>query len=236
MKVRFLIFLSAGMLMIFLFPSCGGNETDEAMFQGEVAEFEQVAAVDLAEDISTREIVTKKGESAPISSSGKGLRRIPTGQKLCYDDTTEIICPEPGERFFGQDSQTAVGVRSYVDNGNETVTDDVTGYTWQKTFKSDMTWYEAESYCRNLSIAGYIWRLPKPHELRTLVDYGVYNPSIDVLTFPDTPSDWFWASKHAYFNDVSKENESSWIISFFDGFVEYTSRYNYYSVRCIKAN
>jgi len=236
MKVRFLIFLSAGMLMVFLFPSCGGNETDEGLFTGEVAEFEQVAAVDPEEEMSIREMIEKKGESAPMNRGEKSLHRIPTGQKLCYDDTGEITCPVPGERFFGQDSQRAVGVKSYVDNGNETVTDDVTSYTWQKSFKSDVTWYEAESYCSNLSIAGFRWRVPKPHELRTLVDYGVYDPAIDVSVFPDTPSDWFWASRHSHFNEVTSGEESSWIISFFDGFVEYTGRYNYYSVRCIKAN
>lgn len=123
--------------------------------------------------------------------------------------------------------------RNFIDNGNETVTDSVTGLVWQKGFEVNLTWYEAQNYCQNLSLDGKDWRLPTPHELRTLIDYEIFNPSINTVAFPNTPPEWFWSTKHASFNDVASGMESSWIIYFYDGFVEYTSRLNLYNVRCI---
>jgi hypothetical protein len=37
------------------------------------------------------------------------------------------------------------------------------------------------------------WRLPTPEELKTLVDEGCKNPTIDPRAFPNTPPDPYWA-------------------------------------------
>jgi hypothetical protein len=45
---------------------------------------------------------------------------------------------------------------SYKDNGNGTVTDNVTGLMWQQAVPLDVyTWMDALSYCSNLQLAGY---------------------------------------------------------------------------------
>jgi hypothetical protein len=36
------------------------------------------------------------------------------GQTICYDDTQEIICPSPGEDFYGQDAQYTCNPQSYT--------------------------------------------------------------------------------------------------------------------------
>ncbi|HPS89144.1 MAG TPA: DUF1566 domain-containing protein, partial [Methanosarcina vacuolata] len=161
---------------------------------------------------------------------------ISTGQTACYGVDGTIPCPVPGEPYFGQDGNYQYGVRSYIDNGDATVTDAVTGLIWQKGYKSGLTWYEAQSYCENLTLSSYKWRVPLTHELKSLIDYGATDPAIDATAFPDTPSEWFWASKNSGLNDVSAGLEASWIINFFDGFVEYTSRANFYNIRCVKVN
>jgi hypothetical protein len=41
-----------------------------------------------------------------------------TGQTKCYNNTTEIPCPLPGEGFFGQDAEYGPNLHSYTDLGN----------------------------------------------------------------------------------------------------------------------
>ena len=159
-----------------------------------------------------------------------------TGQKKCYGLDGEIPCPRLGEAFFGQDGSYQFGVRSYQDNADATVTDLVTGLTWQVGYKGDVSWYGAKNYCETLTLNGDKWRLPDTHEIRSLVDYGTADPAIDTTAFPDTPSEWFWGSKAVGLDNIGLGLESSWIVNFYDGFVEYTSRNNLYNVRCVKAN
>lgn len=233
MKIRFLFFWLATAMLVAGLSSCDNQEDEQGFYFEEPAGvFMEKEYVDGSLKVDT--IVAFEGSSP--EGDFRVWHRLPTGQTSCFDDSSEINCPEPGEMFFGQDSQHSNGVRSFVDNGNETVTDEDTGKIWQKGYKADVTWYEAESYCANLTLNAVKWRIPTPHELRTLVDYGIYDPAIDTAAFPDTPSEWFWADKHAYLIDVTAQQESSWIINFFDGFVEYTARYNVYNVRCIRAN
>ena len=66
-----------------------------------------------------------------------------TGQTKCYKNTGEIVCPQPGEAFYGQDANYTVNPPSYTKldiNGNELsddaiewtmVRDNVTGMVWE---------------------------------------------------------------------------------------------------------
>ncbi|MCX5896252.1 MAG: hypothetical protein NTZ51_10535 [Proteobacteria bacterium] len=38
-----------------------------------------------------------------------------TGQTKCYNNTTEITCPPPGQPFYGQDAQ--YGPNTHLGNG-----------------------------------------------------------------------------------------------------------------------
>jgi hypothetical protein len=233
MKTKSLIFWFMAAMLVAGLTGCDNQEDDSGYFLDDPA---QTFETGFEEDLSFKEGLEVEEKNPPSSNDFRLWHRLPTGQKNCYDNLSEINCPEPGERYFGQDGQHSIGVRVFIDNGNETITDEDTGLIWQKGFKAGVTWYEAESYCSNLTLNSSQWRLPTPHELRSLVDYSTYDPAIDLVSFPDTPSDWFWSSKHSYFNDVTAKQEASWMINFFDGFVEYTARYNLYNVRCIKAN
>jgi hypothetical protein len=193
------------------------------------------------DDKETTDEEIKKDETSAYRKAPANVQRWPmvaTGQARCFNSFEEIPCPKIGEPFYGQDGTYQLGLRSYIDNNDGTVFDSVTGLTWQQGFsETAMTWYEAKSYCENLTLAGYMWRIPLTHELKSLVNYDTYNPAIDEDEFPDTPSDWFWGSKHVHFDEYSGGSEpASWIISFKNGFVEYTGRYNKYYVRCVKSN
>ncbi|MBN2361300.1 MAG: DUF1566 domain-containing protein [Deltaproteobacteria bacterium] len=110
-------------------------------------------------------------------------------------------CPsDPGDEYFGQDGNYDTGPPDYEWPGNDTVVDHVTGLVWERNPSNDLSggtldWQQADLYCRELTLAGYSWRLPTFRELVTLVDYGVHKdqPMMDDIAFPLTSSK-FWTA------------------------------------------
>lgn len=94
------------------------------------------------------------------------------------------------------DAPVAPNLESYTDNGDGTVTDNVTALVWQQSVPSTQyTQPEAAMYCAGLNLGGYTdWRLPSVIELLSIVDRSTYAPSINAAAFPNTPSQWFWSS------------------------------------------
>ena len=70
---------------------------------------------------------------------------------------------------------------SYTDNGDGTVTDNVTGLMWQQAepaIGNIETWDNAVAHCQSLTLAGHSdWRLPSRIELVSIVDLGQSEPS-----------------------------------------------------------
>jgi len=90
----------------------------------------------------------------------------------------------------------APNAMSFTDNGDGTITDDVTRLMWQKATPLDnFEWAAASRRCAELVLAGYSdWRLPSLIELISIADLDRSDPSIDGTYFPLTPSDYFWSS------------------------------------------
>jgi hypothetical protein len=77
----------------------------------------------------------------------------------------------------------------FTDNGDGTVTDNLTGLIWLQDAnrESTMDWAAALAYCNSLaddgsdltdgSVAGD-WRLPNVRELQSLIDYGNESPAL----------------------------------------------------------
>ena len=75
-----------------------------------------------------------------LSSTQVMAQRYPvvdTGQDSCYDASGEIACPTEGEAFCGQDPQHTGNLPAYIDNGDGTVSDLVTGLMWQQSPDTD---------------------------------------------------------------------------------------------------
>ncbi|MBI9045882.1 MAG: DUF1566 domain-containing protein [Anaerolineaceae bacterium] len=68
---------------------------------------------------------------------------------------------------------TAYGENSFVDNADDTISDNATGLTWtQNDSTSGMNWKAALYYCESLDTGGIAdWRLPNVKELQSIVDY-----------------------------------------------------------------
>lgn len=133
--------------------------------------------------------------STTVTTTGmsKTMKRLPdTGEQLSYTNT------------FGEDNDYTINPPYYVNNGNGTITDTVTGLMWQKTDGGEMTYENAVIYCDTLSLAGYTdWRLPNPHEAFSILNQQFANPAIDTTKFTKTSADYWWAS---YFQKGSTTN------------------------------
>jgi cytochrome c553 len=100
-------------------------------------------------------------------------------------------------RCVRADNNAAFHANKFDDNGDGTVTDDVTGLMWQQKIDYETyEWKEAIRYCEGLELADHDdWRLPNVKEGVSIVDYNKHAPTIDPTFFPFTPSDrFFWLS------------------------------------------
>ena len=76
---------------------------------------------------------------------------VDTNQGLCFNNSEQIDCPAEGEAFYGQDAQYTGLEPSYTDNGDGTITDNVTGLVWTQDISSySMPWSDASGYCESL--------------------------------------------------------------------------------------
>jgi len=116
--------------------------------------------------------------------------RVPqTGQTQCWDPMGQPI-PAEGS---GQDGEVRAGVPwprpRFVDNGDGTVTDRLTGLSWLRDGNAfgTLSWDDALAACNALESGRHglsdgsepgDWRLPDVNELRSLEDYGQARPAL----------------------------------------------------------
>lgn len=161
-----------------------------------------------------------------------------TGQTTCYNAAgVEVGCAGTGN---DGDLQRGV-VRSFVDNGDGTISDNATGLMWEKlsndgsVHDKDNTYTWASAFMVKVATLNYEafathtdWRMPSRFELETLVNLGVANPATFLafnsactsgctpLTCSCTPQDSrFWSSSTA----GSGEFGYAWYVDFSWGVV-----------------
>ncbi|KKU48958.1 MAG: hypothetical protein UX68_C0005G0004 [Parcubacteria group bacterium GW2011_GWA2_46_9] len=200
------------------------------------------------------------GHSLRIASvlSGQGTIGDPplkTGQTQC-DQGAGTLGACPGLPS-GQDGALQKGTaRSYTDNGDGTITDNVTGLMWEKlsddgsihNFHTYYTWYNWIVKVANLNtapcFAGHCdWRLPNINELQTLADYSRESPAIDpvfntacvpgctVSTCSCTQSFGYWSS--TTYNTYAGNLYYAWTLEYNSGTV--WARDKSTNDRCVRA-
>ena len=132
-----------------------------------------------------------------------------TGQKRSYapgdDGRLKAGKPWPLPRF--------------VDNGDGTVSDGLTGLMWTKNAdqtNGEIDWDEALARSTACDDGGHAdWRLPNRNELASLIDLGQAQPALTQgHPFEKVQSDYYWTS-----TTPTNNEDHAWVIHFFRGFI-----------------
>lgn len=168
---------------------------------------------------------------AGLGSSSKSAL-LDTSQTKCYDNSTSIRCPSPGDPFYGQDAQYSINTPSYTDNRDGTVADNVTGLMWQqKADKGKYNWESATDSCGSLSLAGHSdWRLPTSMELMSIVHYGKSTPAVDTKYFHNVEGSWWWTSSTL----ASNSNKAYDVIFYRHGYIDLWDKSDESYFRCVR--
>ena len=154
-----------------------------------------------------------------------------TGQTKCYNTSgTEISCTDTG-----QDGDLRKGVEwpypRFMNNGDGTVTDNLTGLIWTQNAGTPTvgscaggykTWQGALDYVTCLNSMNYLghsdWRLPNVNELESLINADEPN-SATWLTdqgFIGVQSGYYWSSSSG-----AGHTDGAWVVSVWGGSVSY---------------
>ena len=147
-----------------------------------------------------------------------------TGQQGCWDAAGAVIACSG----TGQDGELQAGVDwpspRFADNGNGTVTDNLTGLIWLKLANCFglTTWTQALSDANGLMTGacslsdGSVatdWRLPNLKELLSLVDYGESSPALPLgHPFTSVQSSFYWSS-----SSLVSFPSFAWVVTMGDG-------------------
>ncbi|MCG8698951.1 MAG: DUF1566 domain-containing protein [Bacteroidales bacterium] len=114
---------------------------------------------------------------------------IHTGVTEYSGSTSSISKPSKSDSFYGQDADYLNNIANYTDNGNGTITDNITGLVWQKDPGEKMTFPDCFTNANSSTLGGHSdWRVPTIKELFSLIMfYGWENTSQETSTpFIDT--------------------------------------------------
>ena len=149
----------------------------------------------------------------------------------CLDDNQGVIRDKYEKNYVYAVQGPSLTYGKFQDNGDGTVTDQMTGLMWQATEIRPEKWQQALAYCNQLDLGGYSdWRLPTIKELSTLVDESRANPAIDTTFFPGTRSSSYWSS-----TTFTEHPGFAWHVRFDNG-LEYNGGYKgrRYFIRAVR--
>ena len=175
-----------------------------------------------------------------LDSQGYALAASATDWSCVLDNTTGLIWENKTDdsglhnkdnqyNWYSTDSSSNGGFAGYADNDGA-ICD---GYD-----SSEPTTYcNTEAFVERVNSVGLCgskdWRLPDLDELRSIVDYGNHNPSIDTNYFPNNLSAPYWSASASL---SAEDTKKSWLLYFSYGFDYATDRNNAYRARLVRFN
>lgn len=105
-----------------------------------------------------------------LPTPDKSYTIVDTGTKDFYDDNAIISAPTNGSSFYGQDAHYSGNQPSYTDNGDGTITDNVTGLMWEQSMGKKIAFTDASAKAAASNLGGHTdWRVPTIKELYSLI-------------------------------------------------------------------
>ena len=168
---------------------------------------------------------------------------VDTGITDSYSETDKISTPSVNEPFYGQDANYNGNLPSYTNNKNGTITDNVTGLTWEQDMGVKMTLDEAIKKAKESNLGGFNdWRVPTIKELYSLIQFtGKVKGAKAIEMFIDT--NYFnqplgdskkgereidaqtWSSTE-YVGRTMRNDETIFGVNFVDGRIKGYPKYN----------
>ncbi len=137
------------------------------------------------------ELVADVGYEATVD----GYPIVDTNQTTFFSNDAIIDKPDESDAFYGQDAQFVGNAPSYTDNGDGTVSDNVTGLMWVQDPGEKLTWPEAVELLEELNQSNYLgysdWRIPSMKELYSLVDFSGNTGTSSSTSTPYINTDYF---------------------------------------------
>jgi len=160
-----------------------------------------------------------------------------TGQTACWNESGNVVnCSGTG-----QDGEIRAGVTwpkpRFVDNGNGTVSDNLTGLVWLKNANcfGPQNWFSALSAANNLangSFCGLVdgstpgqWRLPNRTELESLLDSQQASPALTAgHPFVNLQADYWSSSSYA------PVTYNAWHVNFVNGLTDTAVKFDTFAI------
>jgi hypothetical protein len=152
----------------------------------------------------------------------------------CYDAAaTQVECSSfvEGNQYYGQDGHYNIHPKSYDTAVPGEVADQVTTLIWQQDPSASVMDHAAA-----VASCSGDWRLPKRHELQTILHYGIASDApwyIDEASFnvPAGLDGEFWTA-----TDVAGSGgDLAWVVDFKTGMVQHADKTSFNAwVRCVK--
>jgi len=121
----------------------------------------------------------------------------------------------------------------FTDNGNGTITDNLTNLVWQKIPNAiAITWENALIYAESLVLGNDTnWRMPNIKEIQSLNDEGFVNPSVNTNIFSNIGIKKYWSS-------TTQQNQSAnaWYWNTQFGITTYDPKINSNYIICVRTN
>ncbi|MFC1610621.1 DUF1566 domain-containing protein [Myxococcota bacterium] len=157
--------------------------------------------------VNTRDVRCVRGGSGPVGPPQERFTRIDaTGaQPRVMDNATRLMWQGcPWGLSGGACTTGAVATRS---------------------------WAVALDDCQDLDWGGHTdWYLPNITELHSLIDNRRYDPAIDNVAFPSTPSDYFFSS-----SSCVDDPGGAWGVHMLEGSINVVDKVSIKHVRCVRA-
>jgi hypothetical protein len=121
----------------------------------------------------------------------------------------------------------------FTDNGNGTITDNLTNLVWQKTSYADtITWEQTLVYADTLSLTGTSdWRLPNIKELQSINDESLVNPSVNTNFFSNIGVKKYWSS-----TTLPNQTTKAWYFDTQFGITTYDTKTIKHNLICVRGN
>ncbi len=163
-----------------------------------------------------------------VTNSGGGIGNKPISETISAGGTFKYHA-----RCVRYVTTPAVISNHFTDNGNGTITDNLTQLIWQKVPNTNiLTWENAIAYSENLSLANATdWRLPNVKELQSLNDETKSNPSVNTTFFATIGSKNYWSS-----TSLPNQISESWYWNTQFGITTYGLKTATNYVICVKGN